>query len=116
MKLSLHKQTYPGRKQVYRVVRDGVMVAEVLPLDGEPVPGRPLLQPVMRGGRLVGALPTLARVRRHAARERARLSAGLRSLQGGTVYPVRISPGLRRLVREVRAGIQQAMAIEEGRP
>jgi nicotinate phosphoribosyltransferase len=116
MKLSRHKQTYPGRKQVHRILRNGVMVADVLALEGEPAPGRPLLQPVMRRGGLVAALPALADVRRHAARERARLSPGLRRLTGQSAYPVRISPGLRRLVREVRAGIHETLAAEEGRP
>lgn len=116
MKLSLHKQTYPGRKQVRRIVRNGVMVADILALEDEPAPGRPLLQPVMRGGRPVAAPPALADVRRHAARERARLPVGLRRLTGGPVYPVRISPGLRRLVGEVRVGIHEALTTEEGRP
>lgn len=109
MKLSAHKQTYPGRKQVYRLIRDGLMVADTLALEGEPVPGRPLLRPVMRNGRLVGELPSLAEIRRHVVRDRGRLPSGLRSLKGGKAYPVRVSPRLGRLVEQVRTRIQQSL-------
>jgi len=112
MKLSAHKQTYPGRKQVYRLIRDGVLVADTLALEGEPVPGRPLLRPVMTNGRLVGELPSLAEIRRHATRDRGRLPSGLRSLKGGKAYPVRVSPRLGRLVEQVRTRIQQS--VERG--
>ncbi|MFQ5993177.1 MAG: nicotinate phosphoribosyltransferase, partial [Nitrospiraceae bacterium] len=98
-KLSAHKQTYPGLKQVYRVKRGGLAVRDVLGLDDEAVSGRPLLIPVLRQGRLAGPCPSLAQIRRHAARERARLPSRVRSLGEGTVYPVKLSPGLREAVR-----------------
>jgi nicotinate phosphoribosyltransferase len=107
MKLSTHKQTYPGRKQVYRVMRGGRMVADVLALEGEAVPGRPLLRPVLRNGRVVEPTPSLAAVRRHAAAERARLARTFRALNGDKGYPVRISPGLRRLTEQVRGALEQ---------
>ncbi|OAI44001.1 hypothetical protein AYO38_10150, partial [bacterium SCGC AG-212-C10] len=52
------KATLPGRKQVYRQVRDGAMDGDVLALRDEPAPegARPLLRQVIRGGeRIIGA-------------------------------------------------------------
>jgi len=100
MKLSTNKHTYPGRKQVFRAVRNRRMVADTLGLEREHLPGRPLLQPVMRRGRRVRPSPTLDAVRRYAEQERMRLPRGLRAFEGAASYPVRISPGLGRLVRQ----------------
>lgn len=112
LKLSSRKQTYPGKKQVYRVERTGRMVHDILALEGESVPGRPLLKPVMRSGELVHSLPTLAEIRRSAERERARLPHRLRRLEGTAAYPIRISPRLRRAMREIRRSLERA----EGNP
>lgn len=108
LKLSAHKQTYPGRKQVYRIERRGRSVEDILALEGESVPGRPLLVPVLRKGRLVRRLPPLPASRRYAAVERAKLPAQLRELDGSATYPVRISPGLERLTGTCRRTLERA--------
>ncbi len=113
LKLSARKQTYPGKKQVNRVERRGHMVRDILALEGESVPGRPLLRPVMRSGRLVRPLPSLKTIRRYAERERARLPARLRGLVHVSAYPVRISPGLRLAVEKFRRALGQAMEKAE---
>lgn len=115
MKLSAHKQTFPGRKQVYRVSRRGRMVADTLALQGESVPGKPLLRPVMRKGRLVAPLPSLETVRRHTASQRKALASAQHPLREGKAYPVRISPKLRRLTREVRQLILRRQETEAWR-
>ncbi len=108
LKLSAHKQTYPGRKQVYRVERRGRLVEDILALEGESLPGRPLLVPVLRKGRLVRRVPSLSAIRRHAAAERARLPSNLLELEERTIYPVRISPGLQRLTEACRHALERA--------
>jgi nicotinate phosphoribosyltransferase len=102
LKLSAGKQTYPGRKQVFRLERDERFVGDILALDHERVSGRPLLKPVMRKGRLVGPLPSLSSLRRHAAAERRQLPSKLRSLTEARPYPIHIGPGLRRTAQECR--------------
>jgi len=108
LKLSAHKRTYPGRKQVYRVERRGRPVEDILALEGESVPGRPLLVPVLRNGRLVRRLPSLSAIRRQATGERARLPTNLRGLDARASYPVRISPGLQRLTESCRRAVERA--------
>jgi nicotinate phosphoribosyltransferase len=98
IKLSRAKPLLPGRKQVFRVEEDGKAVRDVVALEGEEHPGRPLLRTVMRGGHtLPGASPPLADVRAYAAEQIATLPARLRSLSpAAPPYPVEISAGLRR--------------------
>ena len=50
MKKSVGKQTYPGRKQVWRVIRDGIAIEDVVALadDDPPRDAQPLLKEVMK--------------------------------------------------------------------
>ena len=50
MKLSAHKTTTPGRKQIYRQTAGGLAVRDVVARRDESCEGTRLLEPVMRGG------------------------------------------------------------------
>ena len=110
LKLSEGKETWVGRKALYRM-RDGEgrMAGDVLALADEPAPvggGQSLLQKAMRDGVPVGAHPPLAEVRRHCIDGIAALPEGLRRLEGHGTYAVRASDGLRerqeQAIRRVR--------------
>ena len=104
-KRSEGKQTWPGRKQVYRRYgADGRMASDVVTVEGDVQPGEPLLQPVMRAGRRLAAT-TLAESRNHAAGNLARLPEPLRQLQEPYVYQVEIAAALRRLAGQVDRGL-----------
>jgi nicotinate phosphoribosyltransferase len=64
MKHSPDKETDPGIHQVFRTE-----AGDVLALDGETQPGRPLLAPVMEGGVVITPLPDLNDIREHCRRE-----------------------------------------------
>ena len=92
LKKSPGKRTYPGCKQVWRVVRDGIAVEDVLALEGTPPPAdaHPLLREVMRRG------VRLSRVSVNEVRERCRqlvaaLPREVTQLIDGKKYPVRIT-------------------------
>ena len=103
-KRSSGKVTWPGRKQVWRSYgADGHMAGDVLGLDGDVHAGEPLLRLVMQKGRRVDPAPALADIRARAQRELARLPEPLRSLTGGTPYPVQVSESLERLAAETDA-------------
>jgi nicotinate phosphoribosyltransferase len=103
LKLSAGKPILPGPKQVFRVEEDGVAVHDVIARADETGPGRPLLRPMMLGGRRVEAGASLDDARHHAALELGRLPAGIRSLEpADPPYPVRVSDAL--------AGLQHAIA------
>jgi nicotinate phosphoribosyltransferase len=87
-KRSAGKASLPGAKQIWREERDGAMIRDTVGLDGEDLPGRPLLVPVMRSGTTV--------VRESLAQMRERASASLESLPARQEpYPVELSAHLR---------------------
>jgi nicotinate phosphoribosyltransferase len=103
-KLSEGKQTWPGRKQVWRAYdADGRMSGDILSVETDKQPGETLIVPVMRAGKRIAPSPTLAQIRERAARDLARLPESLRQLQPGTTYPVKISDTLTLLAAETNA-------------
>jgi len=99
-KRSAGKVNLPGTKQVARFLADESRYArdEIMCAD-EPVPGgaKPLLEPVMRGGRRIRPAPPLDELRERAARERAKLPPGVRRLRDPDEFPVSVSARLRAL-------------------
>lgn len=98
IKLSADKPVLPGRKQVFRIERDGLADHDVLARHDESVAGRPLLRQVMQQGvRTDEGRATLeeARALRHV--ELARLPHGLRDARSAaTPYRVEVSAVLQR--------------------
>ena len=106
-KHSAGKETWPGRKQVWRSFgADGRMAGDVLSIETDAQPGERLLEPAMRGGRRLAPSPTLADIRARAADGLARLPEPLRRLAPGAAYPVAIGDGLLRLTAEVDRRIE----------
>jgi nicotinate phosphoribosyltransferase len=96
-KRSEGKQTWPGRKQVFRTYDgDGRMRGDVLSIETDRHDGEPLIVPAMRGGKRLPQ-PSLDEVRTHAARELARLPLPLARLEPGASYPVTIAQPLHDL-------------------
>lgn len=108
LKLSSGKETWLGAKQVWRRAgEDGRYSGDILSLADELVPGaEPLLETVMRAGRMVTDLPTLNEARARWQREYALLPASLRRINQPEMLPVDISPGLRN---------KQALAVADSR-
>jgi nicotinate phosphoribosyltransferase len=99
-KRSEGKATWPGRKQVWRrYSADGSFAGDVLGLEAEAEDGETLLRPVMRKGKILSTLPSLAQTRAHAAEQLKRLPMPLRRLEPAA-YPVRVTEELRRLALE----------------
>jgi nicotinate phosphoribosyltransferase len=92
-KLSRNKATIPGRKQVFRRVRNGRLAGDVIGLHSETLEGERLLVPVMQNGKRVHAgAEELERVRERARREIERLPADIRALRKADhPYPVNLS-------------------------
>ncbi len=101
VKRSADKETYPGRKQVYRLTDDhGAFELDIIDLDKGAVAGTPLLVPVLREGRLVGHLPALDAARERAARSLELLPPCYRRLKDPASYPVQWSRRLKALQQE----------------
>ena len=101
-KRSEGKQTWPGRKQVYRSYdADGRMESDIVTVEGDPQQGEPLIKPMMRGGKRLAAGAAIADIRSHAAANLARLPEPLRKLQEPYAYEVEISSDLYELAAQV---------------
>ncbi len=100
-KRSAGKATWPGRKQVYREYdAAGHVVRDTIGLVDEPLPGKPLLQPVMRGGRRLPQ-PSLDQARDYARREFDSLPDRCRRLADPETMVPDVSPALRGLADRV---------------
>jgi nicotinate phosphoribosyltransferase len=102
LKLSSGKRTLPGRKQVFRELRDGVLTRDTIARHDETLPGTPLLQQVMKRGVRAAPAEPLADIQARCGEEIARLPAELRRLApAATPFTAEISPALLELEREV---------------
>ena len=101
-KRSEGKETWPGRKQVFRQYEaSGRMTGDILTVESDAQPGSPLLAPVMRAGRRLGPSPPLAELRQRGRTELERLPQALRQLSSTTAYAVTIAPPLQALADAV---------------
>jgi nicotinate phosphoribosyltransferase len=103
-KRSAGKATWPGRKQVFRHYDgDGRFARDVVSVEGDALPGEPLVRPVMAQGRRLPQ-PALGECRARALAQLALLPEPLRSLEAPPEpYPVEIAPALQALARAVDA-------------
>jgi len=102
-KLSAHKATYPGKKQVFRFTdAQGGYDHDVIARANETSSGTPLLELVLSGGKRLGRLPGLEAARQHAASDVSRLNERYRSLEDSEAYPVSKSPALEALFQKMK--------------
>ena len=96
VKLATDKPVLPGRKQIFRRSDGDHDTGDTIARADEDLPGRPLLEPVMREGRrLVPPSADLAEIRSYAAEQIARLPDAVHGLpEADLSYPVDISPKL----------------------
>lgn len=109
MKNSPGKQSYPGRKQVYRRQdADGRYLGDHIAHREEAADGTPLLVPTMRAGRAIAdAIRPLAEAAEYCRDAVAALPPAQRALDDAEPYPVVISDRLRDL---------QAHTLQQVRP
>jgi nicotinate phosphoribosyltransferase len=101
-KRSTGKETWPGRKQVWRRYGpDGKMTGDILSVEDDVQPGEPLIRAAVQGGRRIGQAPTMTEMRAHAAQQLAALPEPLSRLRPEADYPVETADALVRLAGEV---------------
>ncbi len=100
-KVSSGKQTWPGRKQIYRRYDEkGVLAGDILTTADDAQEGEPLLRPVMRKGKRLHPPESLETIRRRTAMELECLPADLKELERESTLTVEISTALRQLTRQ----------------
>jgi nicotinate phosphoribosyltransferase len=107
MKLSTGKVTLVDKKQVWRRTdAQGRLSGDTIALRDEPLgEGTPLLEPVMRQGRLTRPLPSLKESRDYFLAQFARLPEAYKALEAPPAYPVDLSAGLTALQAQVEREI-----------
>jgi nicotinate phosphoribosyltransferase len=105
MKHSEGKRTWPGSKQVWRRVREGVATGDVVTTTGESIDdARPLLAEVIRAGRRVATPQAFGELQAACRASTGELPPGVRRLHDWDRYPVEFSDALRRLAEDLKAG------------
>jgi nicotinate phosphoribosyltransferase len=100
-KHSAGKETWPGRKQVWRRYdAHGRMAGDTISVENDDQQGEKLIHQVMQAGNRLGPQPTLSESRARAARELALLPEALRKLEPGATYPVEVGKALVGLAAE----------------
>lgn len=104
-KFSENKATYPGKKQIYRIIDDrGGFLKDVIGLEEDEIPEKhvELLKPVISGGKLVTELPSLDNIRANFFDNFTRLNDKFKRFEKPAKYPVRYSGKLQELFRKLK--------------
>jgi nicotinate phosphoribosyltransferase len=110
LKLSTGKESWPGRKQIYRLHNArGQLSEDIIALRTESIAGADaLLERVLREGKITAPLPTLKDARNRCREELERLPEIYRSIINPARYPVQFSAGLRELRDSLQKQARQA--------
>jgi nicotinate phosphoribosyltransferase len=111
IKLAEGKKTYPGKKQVFRVEKNGIYTHDVLALEDELVKEEnanvtKLLEKVVVGGRRLNPRRNIKEIQTYARQEVEKMPNALKQLQVEKAYEVRIGAGLNELVNETTKKFQ----------
>ncbi len=96
IKLSAEKKSYPGKKQVYRIEKDGRYTHDVLALEGEIISGTALLEKVVENGERIHESRDLNEIRAYCFEQVAKMPVNSRKLIA-TPYEFTESLGLKLL-------------------
>lgn len=102
-KLSRGKTLYPGRKQIFRQIRDSRMAGDTIGRFHESLPGTPLLRLSMLAGK-IQPQPSLEESRHYMQKQMAQLPGELLSLEAAAgPYPVHFSENLKNDLESLRS-------------
>lgn len=100
-KLTPGKQSYPGRKQVFRKYKNNKIAYDIVGLENENY-GSPLLKKVLTKGKLVKKLPSLDEIRKYFNKQLSTIPEKLLDIDKQHPYRVDISKKLEQLLDQVK--------------
>ncbi len=104
-KFSAEKASYPGKKQVFRLIdKQGKYLKDIIARDQEMPPAEavPLLRPLMKKGEQVITVPGLPEIQQRTRESIERLPEEYRRLDHPLPYPVEKSEALQFLLKQIR--------------
>lgn len=105
-KLAQGKTSYPGRKQVYREFKNGIMFQDVVGMENEKQ-GNPLLKKYISKGVLVKKLPKLDDIKKYFNQQIALMPPKLLDIEKRHKYQVVISDKIIKLFNELKNSHQK---------
>lgn len=106
LKLSADKKTLAGKKQVFRVKKEGVLRHDCITLREERAKGTPLLQRVMSQGKRL-ASDDLSAIRNRCAAELESLDMRYKDIIGPEKFPVFLSEGLQEVQKKACSDVEK---------
>lgn len=101
-KFSPGKESYPARKQVFRIInKNGLFRKDIIGIENENF-GHPLLVPVIKNGTVVYQLPNLDEIKEFVKYQVNKLPRKLTAIDKQHNYQVEISETLRRLYKKLQ--------------
>ncbi|MBI4980984.1 nicotinate phosphoribosyltransferase [Candidatus Woesearchaeota archaeon] len=100
-KFSPGKESYPGRKQVFRVKKKGIFEKDIIGHEDENL-GEPILVEVVRNGEVVYDLPSLDEIKSYVKTQLAQLPERFLEIDKQHEYKVEISGRLSDLFKKVQ--------------
>lgn len=100
-KLTADKISYPGRKQVFRIYKNGKINKDIIGLEQEKL-GKPLLKKIIAHGKIIGSMPTLNQTRQYLSQQLNTLPSHLLSIEKTSRYAVEISQKINAQMKKVR--------------
>jgi nicotinate phosphoribosyltransferase len=115
MKLSTGKINLPGKKQVFRRTDDkGRFVEDIISTADETIEGAsPLLELVMKDGKLLMRHPSLEEIRKRFTKNFAALDEKYKALDGTHLYPVKLSARLKAVLEAASSQPQSIDNLQE---
>lgn len=101
MKFSSKKMSLPGKKQVFRIIKNGFYQKDIIGLSEENL-GHPLLKPIIIEGHLVKNLPTISHIRQYISNQLKHLPIRYLSIHQEYKYPVQLSQKLKSLIQKLK--------------
>jgi nicotinate phosphoribosyltransferase len=83
----------------------------VIALEDEKIGGEPLLVKVIEKGKIVYDLPSLEKIRKRALESLSKFPDKYKKLKGPPRYPVELSFGLKRLMKELRGKLKKVEVV-----
>lgn len=106
-KLAKGKESYPGRKQVFREFKDGKMSRDVIGYEQEDL-GEPLLEKFIEKGELIKTIPSLEETKENLERNLSMLPDKCKKLKKSALYKVEISKNLKSSLDKIRRNMSNS--------
>ncbi|RUM58425.1 MAG: nicotinate phosphoribosyltransferase [Persephonella sp.] len=101
-KFSKNKTTFPYKKQIYRVYRDGYIHQDTVSHFDEKLEGEPLVKQFIKDGKLVGDIPSISKIRDFTLSQIETLPPNLKDLNNYHKFLPTFTPKIIKTIEELK--------------